>query len=52
MNTRTQTLRAFVAAVAIVMPAALPARPAMAAQPAVYTPPFTKLALEGYDPVT
>ena len=52
MNTRTQTLRAFVAAVVIVMPAALPAQPAMAAQPAVYTPPFTKLALEGYDPVS
>ena len=52
MNTPTQTLRAFVAAVAIVLPAALPTQPAMAAQPAVYTPPFTKLALEGYDPVS
>jgi YHS domain-containing protein len=52
LNTRTQTLRALAAALAIVLPAALPAQPAMAAQPAVYTPPFTKLALEGYDPVS
>jgi YHS domain-containing protein len=27
------------------------AAPALAGQPAVYTPPFSKLALEGYDPV-
>ena len=51
MNTRTLNLRAVVAAFAIVLPASLTAYPALAA-PAIYTPPFSRLALEGYDPVS
>lgn len=51
MNTRTLNLRALAAAFAIMLPAALPAT-ALAATPEIYTPPFTKLALEGFDPVS
>jgi YHS domain-containing protein len=50
-NNRHASLRAAAFAFAIVMPACLPAAPAIAAQAPVYTPPFSKLALEGYDPV-
>lgn len=48
---RTLTLRALVAATVLAASAA-GAAPAFAGQPAVYTPPFSKLALEGYDPVS
>ena len=48
----TFNLRAVAVAVAIGLPASMPALPAVAAQAAVYTAPFTKLALEGYDPVS
>jgi YHS domain-containing protein len=51
LKTRTLSLRAAAAAFAIVLPASLSACPALAA-PAIYTPPFSKLALEGYDPVS
>ena len=52
MKTRTLNLKALAAALAIVLPAATLACPALAAKPEIYTPPLTKLALEGYDPVS
>jgi YHS domain-containing protein len=52
LKTRTLNLRALVAAFAIVLPATLASHPALAAKAEVYTPPLTKLALEGYDPVS
>lgn len=52
MKTRTLNLKALAAALAIVLPVSLPAHPALAAQAPVYTPPLSKLALEGYDPVS
>jgi YHS domain-containing protein len=52
LKTRTLNLRAIAAALAIALPASLPAQPALAAQAPVYTPAFSKLALEGYDPVS
>lgn len=47
---RSLTLSALAAA-AILALGTTAAAPALAGQPAVYTPPFSKLALEGYDPV-
>jgi YHS domain-containing protein len=52
LKTRTLNLRALAAAFAIVLPVSLPAHTALAAQAPVYTPPLSKLALEGYDPVS
>jgi YHS domain-containing protein len=52
LNTPTLSLRAVAAALVIALPAVLPAHPALAAHPAVYTPRYTQLALEGYDPVS
>jgi len=49
--TRIPSLKVAVAALAIGLPASFAACPALAA-PAIYTPPFSKLALEGYDPVS
>jgi YHS domain-containing protein len=46
---RNLSLKALAAA--IVLAAGNPA-PAMAGEPAVYTAPFSKLAIEGYDPVS
>ncbi|WP_293902972.1 YHS domain-containing (seleno)protein [Phenylobacterium sp.] len=51
MTSRPFNLRALAAALAIVLPVAAAASPAVAASPEIYTPPFSKLALEGYDPV-
>jgi YHS domain-containing protein len=50
LQTKTKILSAVAAAVCLTAPI-LGAAPAMAAKPAVYTPAFSKLALEGYDPV-
>jgi YHS domain-containing protein len=52
VNTRPLKLGTVAAVLAIALPAALPPQPALAAQAAIYTPPFSKLALEGYDPVS
>lgn len=47
---KTLTLRALAAAT--ILGAGAFALPAMAAKPAVFTPPLSKLAIEGYDPVS
>lgn len=52
MKTRNLDLRALAAALVIALPLSLPGHPALAAQAPVYTAPFTRLALEGYDPVS
>ena len=39
-------------ALAIILPASVPAYPALAAPAEIYTPLFSKLALEGVDPVS
>ena len=52
MKTRTLNLKALAAVLAIVLPPTAAAYPALAAKPEIYTPPLTKLALEGYDPVS
>lgn len=52
MNKNTLKLKSVAAAMLLAWPAAIAASPALAAQPQVYTPPFSKLALEGYDPVS
>ena len=44
-------IRALAAAVALAVAGTAAAYPAWAGQPAIYTPAFSKLALEGYDPV-
>lgn len=51
MKIRNLNLRALAAALVIALPASLPGHAALAAQAPVYTPAFSKLALEGYDPV-
>lgn len=45
------TLMAFAAAAALGLGLSAGSTPALAGQPAVLTAPFSKLALEGYDPV-
>lgn len=45
-------MRLAAAAFAVILPASVTAYPASAAAPEVYTPAFSKLALEGYDPVS
>ena len=52
MKSRPLDLKALAAAFVVALPASFAAPPAMAAKAAVYTPPFTQLALEGYDPVS
>ena len=52
MKTATPDLKALAAALVIALPASLAGHPALAAKAAVYTAPFTQLALEGYDPVS
>lgn len=51
MTTKTKTLRALAVATLVVLGPLAVSGPAAAA-PAVYTPPFTKLALGGHDPVS
>jgi len=52
LKTRTLNLRALAAAFAIALPVTVAGHPALAAKPEIYTPPLTRLALEGYDPVS
>ena len=52
MPTRNLNLTALAAAFAIVLPASFHGHPAQATQAPIYTPAFSKLALEGYDPVS
>ena len=52
MKTRTLNLKAFAAATLVALGPASVAVPALAAQPAIYTAPFSKLAIEGYDAVS
>ncbi|HET6970882.1 MAG TPA: YHS domain-containing (seleno)protein [Phenylobacterium sp.] len=52
MNKKTAKLKSVAAAMLLAWPAVIAASPALAAQPEIYTPPFTSLALQGYDPVS
>jgi YHS domain-containing protein len=52
LNKNTRKLGSVAAALLLALPAAALAPPALAAKPQIYTPPFTSLALEGYDAVS
>jgi YHS domain-containing protein len=51
-NKKTPKLAAVAAAILVAGPIGLAPAPAAAAKPQIYTPPFSSLALEGYDAVS